>query len=97
MSNGTASAGDYTAGAGTLSFAAGVTTQTITVPITEDLLDELDENFTVNLANPTNATIADGTTAELIAVNDATPSLMIDDVTVNENDGRVTFSVGLFF
>src|SRR5260370_31755040 len=52
---------DYTAGTGTLNFAAGVTTRTITVPITDDLIDEADETFTVNLANPSSATIADGT------------------------------------
>src|SRR5258706_15991700 len=87
MTDGTAGAGDYTAGTGTLSFAVGVTTQTITVPITDDLLDELDETFTVNLAGPTNATIADGAGVGTILDDDATPSLSINDVTVNENAG----------
>src|SRR5687767_10222458 len=95
MTNGTAGTADYTAGAGTLNFAAGVTTQTITVPITDDLLDELDATFTVNLAGPTNATIADGTGVGTILDNDATPSLSIDDVTVNENAGTATFTVSL--
>src|SRR5204863_487040 len=95
MTNGTAGAGDYTAGTGTLSFAAGVLTQTITVPITDDLLDELDEDFTVNLANPANATIADGAGVGTILDDDATPSLSIDDVTVNEADGTATFTVTL--
>ena len=58
-SNGTANAGaDYTGTSGTLNFAPGVTSQTITVPISNDLLDELDETFTVNLANAVNASIA---------------------------------------
>ena len=45
--------GDYTAGTsaltGTLNFAAGVTTQTITLNITDDSVYELTENFNVNL------------------------------------------------
>ena len=34
---------------------AGQLTRTITVPVTGDLLDEIDENFTVTLTNPVNA------------------------------------------
>ena len=71
MANGTAGAADYTAGSGTLNFAAGVTTQTIVVPILEDTLDEVNETFTVNLASPTNATIADGSGIGTITDNDA--------------------------
>ncbi|HBL61358.1 MAG TPA: hypothetical protein DDZ80_23890, partial [Cyanobacteria bacterium UBA8803] len=51
---------DYTATSGTLTFASGETSKTITVPIIGDLLNEDNETFTVNLSNPTNATIADG-------------------------------------
>src|SRR5204863_7875242 len=95
MTNGTAGAADYTAGIGTLNFAAGVTTQTITVPITDDLLDEIDETFTVNLASPVNATIADGTAVGTIVDNDVLPGLSVNDVTVNENAGTATFTVTL--
>src|SRR6185503_19642471 len=87
MANGTAGAADYTAGTGTLNFAAGVTSQTITVPITGDLLDELDETFTVNLANAGNATIADGTGVGTILDDDTAPNLSIVDVSVNESAG----------
>ncbi|MBC3876167.1 Calx-beta domain-containing protein, partial [Undibacterium flavidum] len=49
-SNGTATAGsDYTAASGTLTFNPGVTTQTITVNISNDSVFELSENFNVNL------------------------------------------------
>jgi hypothetical protein len=51
---------DYIAGNGTVTFPPGTTSQPISVPIIGDLLDEDDETFTVNLSNPTNATIADG-------------------------------------
>ena len=58
--NGTATApADYAAASGTLSFATGETTKTITVSVNGDLLDEADETFPVNLSNAVNATIAD--------------------------------------
>src|SRR5258705_337279 len=65
------------------------------VPISEDLLDELDEIFTVKLANPSIGTVADGTGVGTIVDNDAPPSVSIDDVTVNEADGTATFTVTL--
>jgi hypothetical protein len=42
---------------GTVRFAAGDTTSTITVNVRGDRLQELDESFAVNLSNPTGATI----------------------------------------
>jgi hypothetical protein len=48
--NGTAAAGsDYATSAGTITFAAGQTIRTFSVPITDDLLAEATENFYVNL------------------------------------------------
>ena len=44
---------DYTAASGTLTFAAGVITQTITVVLKPDTLVEGPQNFTVNLGTPT--------------------------------------------
>ena len=54
--NGTATAGaDYTATTGTLTFAPGVTTQVLNIPILNDSLNEADETFTLALSSPTNA------------------------------------------
>ena len=39
---------DYTAGNGTLSFAAGDTSKTVTVKVTGDQLDESDETLTLD-------------------------------------------------
>jgi hypothetical protein len=50
---------DYTGKTGTLTFASGETTKTISIVITSDLKSEADETFTLNLTSPTNATIAD--------------------------------------
>ena len=55
-SNGTAIAGsDYTATSGTLSFAAGETSKTITVNLLNDSLNEADETFSLSLSAPSNA------------------------------------------
>jgi len=52
---------DYDAVNGSLTFAPGVLTQTITVPITDDYIAEGSETFDMILSNATNATIADTT------------------------------------
>ncbi len=59
--DGTALAGDndYTAASGTLTFAPGVTSQTVTVNILGDTIGEPDETFYLNLTNASNATISD--------------------------------------
>ncbi len=58
--SGTASSfSDYNSTSGTLTFAAGVTTQTITVTIRGDTTRESNETFVMNLSNGSNATIAD--------------------------------------
>jgi VCBS repeat-containing protein len=75
-SNGTATAGnDYTAGSGTLTFAPGVTSQTITVNIAEDTIFEGSENLNVTLSAPTNATIADNVGVGTITDNDSAPTI----------------------
>lgn len=58
--NGTAAApADYTSTSGTLTFPAGTTTQTITVPVIGETIPEANETFFVNLSGAVNATISD--------------------------------------
>jgi len=98
--NGTATSGsDFTATSGTLSFAPGTVSQTINVPVIGDTTPESNENFTVNLSSPVNATIARAQGTGTI-VNDDAPGLSIGNVTVTEADTtfvnaqfRVTLSV----
>ncbi len=103
-SNGSATAGaDYTATSGTLNFAAGVTSQTITVPIANDSTYEGAETLTVTLSSPTNATIADGSGLGTIrddgtgsgGTDNDTPSLAVSSVTVAEDAGYAQFTVSL--
>ncbi|TQV88064.1 beta strand repeat-containing protein [Aliikangiella coralliicola] len=78
-SDNTATSGDdYTAVTNTLSFAAGVTSQSITLNIAEDSIFEGDEDFSVTLSNPAYS-------------SSGTHSLDIDEtsaatVTIEEND-----------
>ncbi|MDJ0732670.1 MAG: glycoside hydrolase family 9 protein [Nostocaceae cyanobacterium] len=79
----TAMAGDdYTVTAGTITFAPSETSQTINVEITGDTSIENDETFTVNLSNPSNASIIDGQGVGTIFNDDASspvlPELSID-------------------
>jgi chitinase len=89
---------DYTAAAGALTFAPGVTTQPVVVTIRGDLLAELDEIFFVNLSGAVNATISDGQGLGTITDDDGAIVLSINDVAVTEgNAGTVNanFSVSL--
>jgi hypothetical protein len=95
-SNGTATAGsDYQPAAGTLTFAPGVTTQTITVPVIGDTQFEPDETFFVTLTGATNASIIKAVGTGTITNDDpapATPSLSINDVQQFEgNSGTTSF------
>jgi hypothetical protein len=73
QSFGTATPGeDYAyASTQTVTFPAGATgPQTVTIPITDDVLAEETEYFVVRLQNPTNATVATGSTDVLVYIKD---------------------------
>jgi hypothetical protein len=76
-----------------LTFAPGVTTMTVTVPVNGDTMSEADETFFVNLSTPVNATFADNQGQGTIINDDTAPSLSIDDVSVVEGDVGVTNAV----
>ena len=72
--DGTATAGsDYTARSGTLTFAAGETSKTITVAVLGDTMVEANEAFTVALSGASGATIADGSAVGTITNDDVAP------------------------
>jgi hypothetical protein len=98
---GTAADGtDYVAGSGTLTFAPGVTSQTVSVQVNGDTAVEPNETFSVNLSNSTGATVLDGQGLGTISNDDQAPAptISINDVQVIEgNSGNIpaTFTVSL--
>ena len=75
---------DYQSSSGTLTFAPGTTEQTISVAILNDLIDEDDESFFLNLSSSVNATISDGQSLVTILDNDPVPSISISDASIAE-------------
>ena len=86
---GSASAADFSARNGTLAFAPGETTKNVTVPVADDSIDEADEQFTVGVSNPSEATIGDGSGAVTIADDDGEPQLSVADVSTPEGSGGI--------
>jgi hypothetical protein len=74
--NGTATAGsDYAAKTGTLTFAAGVTSQTIAFTVYGDRTKEANETFNVTLSAPANATLGTASAIVTIVNDDGSPLL----------------------
>lgn len=89
--NNSASAGsDYAATSGILTFNPNETIKQITVQVMGDLAYEPDETFFVNLTNPMNAGITDAQGQGTISNDDATPTLAINDVSLNEGNAGTT-------
>ncbi len=89
---------DFKPKKGTLKFPPGVTAQTITVPITGEIMSESNEWFVVNLSRPVNAVIIHGQGRGTILDDDAMPAVAITDVeAVEPNVGAsaVSFLVRL--
>jgi Calx-beta domain-containing protein len=88
--------GDYVAAVGAVTFSAGQTTKTVDVTVNGDGTHESDETFTVDLSNPVNAGIADGSGLGTIANDDPVPDISIDDQSIAEgNAGTSTLSFNL--
>jgi len=99
--SGSASPGaDYFGAAPTVTFAAGDTSQTVTVELINDAAVEPDETFSVRLFSPTGgASVGSTNIANVTIVDDdnggATPTLATQSVTINEADGTANIVVTL--
>ena len=90
---GSAEAGsDYRFASGTRTFEPGETSSTIRVPLIDDALDEFDENFALNLSDPSNAALGAATAQATIIDNDTSPALSITGGSHIEG-GRIDFEV----
>jgi hypothetical protein len=97
-SNGTATAGsDYLATSGTLTFTPGTTTQSFSVSILDDALDEPNETVNLSLSNPVSAVV--GTPASTLTIVDddgaSTVQFSSSSYSVSEGGGTATITVTL--
>jgi len=94
---------DYQGTSGTLTFAAGTTSQVITVLVNGDTKSEANETFSLNLFNSTNASNAITVDTQISATgtitdDDVAPTISIVDISGNEGNSGTTpliFSVSL--
>jgi hypothetical protein len=97
--SGTATAGaDYTGSTGTLTFAPGQVSQSLSVTVIADALDEDDETVVLVLSNPSYATLGTPATATLTIVDDDGPPAVRFDRSsyiVDEEAGTATITVTL--
>ncbi len=90
---------DYSAAAGTLSFAPGEMVKTVTVDLINDALAETDERFVLQLSSPTGASLADPVGVATIGRNDGppvgSPQITVKPIAVGEGDTFANFVVQL--
>ncbi len=90
--DGTATEDDYTPMGGVVTFAPGTTSQTISVPLLGDVVDENDETFTVTISNGSGSIpITRATATGVIVDDDASPTLSIVGLTLDEGAGKFSF------
>jgi Calx-beta domain/FG-GAP-like repeat len=90
---------DYNGVTGRLEFPPGTRTQTISIPVRGDAVDEIDETFQLVLSNPSNASLIDTIGVGTIVDDDTPPTVGIGDVSVvegsNGNPGQLIFNASL--
>src|SRR5262249_54005813 len=91
---GTATPGsDYVSTSGTLTFAPGITSQTVSVPVIGDTVYERTETFTLVLSSPQNGVIGRGTGTGTILNDDPPPAASIAGTSGTEPaSGSTTFT-----
>ncbi|MFA6131510.1 MAG: DUF2341 domain-containing protein [Patescibacteria group bacterium] len=90
----TGSGTDYSITASPLVVTAGSTTGNVTITVTNDVIDELDETVVVTMGSLTNG-IKGATDVHTATItdNDAAPTIAVADVSVAENAGPGTVTV----
>ncbi|HEV7428831.1 MAG TPA: Calx-beta domain-containing protein [Thermoanaerobaculia bacterium] len=90
---------DYQPTSGSLTFAPGQTTKSVTVLVNGEVTTEPNEDFFVNLYNPGNAAVSDAQGQGNITNDDANPSITINDPSVVEgntgNNPNMSFVITL--
>ena len=95
--DGTATAGsDYTATSGTLTFQPGDTEKTVSVPITDDAVDDGGETLTLTLSSASGADLDDAEATGTIQNTETPLTASFEDVP-SEHDGSTVFTFRLRF
>ncbi len=81
---------DYVAGNGTLNFASGETSKSVTVTLNGDTTYERKEGFSVVLSNVSGASLGTSAATAAISNDDPKPGVSIGDASVLEGDGGTT-------
>ena len=94
-SDGTATAGeDYAATSGTLTFAPGDTTMTISVPLLDDSVEDDGETFALTLSNASGASLGDATATGTIRDVESTPlTATFEDMPATHDGSRIRFGL----
>ena len=79
---------DYTRRSGTLTFAAGETTKTVTVPIIDDSVEDDGETFTLTLSSASGATIVDATATGTIRNTEVAPQVTAVELVADASGDR---------
>ena len=96
--DGTAASGsDYTAASGSLTFAAGETSKTVTVAIIDDQVEEEDETLTLTLSNPSGAEVRVGQATGTITDSEPVPLTATFTSVPASHDGSSEFTFVLTF
>jgi surface-anchored protein len=97
-SDATAQAGvDYTAMSGTLSFANGETSKTITIPVAVDGFVENNETVNLTLSNPTGGAELGGRTSAVLTINEDNDVATVQTVQLNPGSGQPVTSLTATF
>ncbi|OYV03368.1 MAG: hypothetical protein CFE26_21295, partial [Verrucomicrobiales bacterium VVV1] len=95
FNSGTVAAPVWTAVTGNVTIPAGATSVQLRLATTDDVISEGNETFTLTATPVSGATTTPATGTATITDNDGTPQFSINDVTVNEGAGTITFTVSL--
>ena len=86
---------DYIAKTGTVTFPANSLTQTVTIQVAGDLLNEYSETFKLLLSVPVNGTLGNAGATATITDNDSVPAIHIADTSATENSQLAKLRVSL--
>lgn len=90
------SPGDFQSASGTLTFAAGQASATISIATVRDNIQEQAESFTVQLSNPVRGTIANGTGTVSVSADPPLPTVSISGGSTSDTaPGSLSFTITL--